>query len=318
MFLDLVHIGGAEIRGHSAGSLFRSLIASAYLAVGFICIVYSYSHQDPNLRIAGIAVLSLGAVVAWLGALKRYRVIADTPTAILRSAAQGYVELTGTCRATPDADLLRYGKAPPCLWYLATIIEQQRSFGKNRTNTRFERSEDTFIIEDGTGECVIDPEHAEVQSAHQTSWREGSTYYRVNYLVPGDRIYAIGDMRTLRAADGTLDRRADLSALLREWKQDRAALVQQFDTNGDGEVDLQEWQGAVTAAERQVNAQHREMRLKPGIHMMRAPGDGRPFLLSNRDPDDLRRRYKWWAWIHLTVFVAASVWGMTLLINRTP
>jgi hypothetical protein len=316
MILDLVHIGGAGIRGHSGGTGIRSLIAAAYLTVGIICIVYGFSHQQPSLRLTGIAVLCLGGLVAWLGALKRYRAIADTPTAVLRSAAQGYVELTGTCRAAPDEELLRYGKTPPCLWYLATITERQRRFGKTRTHTRFERSEDTFLIEDGTGECVVDPEHAEVQSAHQTSWRKGTTYYRVSYLLPGDRIYVIGDMRTLRPGDGTLDRRADLSALLREWKQDRAALLRRFDADGDGNIDMQEWQGAVSAAERQVDAQHRETRLEPGIHMIRAPGDGRPFLLSNRDPDDLRQRYKWWGFFHLGVFVAASVWGMTLLLSR--
>jgi len=318
MLLDLAQIGTAEIRFHSSGNRFRVLVSASYVVIGFICIVYGYTHEEPYLRIAGIAVLSIGGLLAWLGALKRYRVIADTPTAVLRSAAQGYVELTGTCRAVPDAELLHYGRAPPCLWYLATITEQERSFGKNNTTTRVERSQDTFIIEDGTGECVIAPEYAEVLSTHQTSWRQGSTRYKVRYLLPGDRLYAIGDMRTLRAADGTLDRKADLSALLRDWKQDRAALLRRFDTDRDGEIDLQEWQVAVTTAEREVDAQHREMRLEPGIHMMRAPNDDRPFLLSNRDPDDLRRRYKWWAWFHLTVFVSASVWAMTLLLNRAP
>ena len=318
MFLDLAQIGTAEFRFHSGGGRFRALVSASYLVIGFICIVYGITHQEPYLRIAGIAVLSIGGLIAWLGALKRYRVIADTPTAMLRSAAQGYVELDGTCRAAPDAELLHYGKAPPCLWYLATITEQDRSFGKNQTHTRIERSEDTFIMEDGTGECVIDPEHAEVLSAHRTSWRDGSTRYKVAYLLPGDRLYAIGDMRTLRAADGTLDRRSDLSALLREWKQNRAALLRRFDADRNGEIDLQEWQAAVTTAEREVDAQHREMRLEPGIHMMRAPVDGRPFLLSNRNPGDLRQRYKWWAWFHLAVFIAASVSAMMLLLNRAP
>lgn len=316
MFTELVQIGGAEIRGYSGANLARALISAAYLAVGLFCIAFSYSHQLPYLRMAGIAVLSIGGLIAWIAALKRYRIIADTPTAMLRSAAQGYVELIGTCRVAPDEELLRYGKAPPCLWYFATIIEKRRSFGKTRTRTRFEHSQSTFLLDDGTGECIIDPESAEVKSAHRTSWREGSKYYKVSYLVEGDRIYAIGDMRTLRAADGTLDSKTDLRTLLREWKQDRAALVQRFDTNGDGEVDVQEWQGAVSAAEREVSAKHREMRLQPGIHIMRAPADGRPFLLSNRDPDDLRQRYKWWAWCHLTVFVAASVWGLTMVLGR--
>lgn len=316
MPLDLVQFTSAELRFHVGGGRVRALISASYIVIGAICIVYAYSHQLPYLRVAGIAVLLLGGLIAWLGALKRYRVIADTPTAVLRSAAQGYVELTGTCRATSDSELLRYGKAPPCLWYLATITEHRRSFGKSDTHTYVERSEDCFLLEDQTGECVIDPEHAEVLSAHTTRWRDGNKHYKVNYLLPGDPLYAIGTLRTLRAADGTLDRKADVSALLREWKKDRAALVRRFDTNGDGDVDLHEWQRAVTAAESEVDAQHREVRLEPGVHVMRAPEDGRPFILSNRDPDELTQRYKWWAWFHLAIFVIASVWGMSLHFSR--
>jgi hypothetical protein len=316
MPVELAQIGNAEFRLYFGRGRLYVLISASYMVVGFICIGYGYTHQVPYLPIAGIAVLSIGGLLAWLGALKRYRVIADTPTAMLRSAAQGYVELTGTCKAVPDAELLHYGRAPPCLWYMATIVEKEDGFGNNDTHTRFELSHDPFIIEDGTGECVIDPDHAEVFSIHQTRWREGSTRYSVMYLLPGDRLYAIGDIRTLRAADGTLDRRADLNALLREWKQDRVTLVQRFDINRDGDIDLREWQRAVTAAEREVDAQHREARLEPGVHVMRATNDGRPFLLSNRDPDNLRQGYKWWAWFHLTVFVFASAWSMALLLNR--
>jgi len=108
MLLHLVDFGGAQIRAHSGRSLIRSLITAGYLAIGIILLVYGYSEQQQTLRIAGIAVLSIGGLIAWLAALKRYRVIADTPTAVLRSAAQGYVELLGTCRAVPDAELLRY------------------------------------------------------------------------------------------------------------------------------------------------------------------------------------------------------------------
>lgn len=316
MLLDLVRIGGADIRHYPTGTLIRTVVSAAYLAVGFICIVFGYSHQLPYLRMAGIVILSLGGLVAWLGALRRYRAIADTPTAMLRSVPQGYAEIGGTARALPGEELLHYGKAPPCLWYLATIVERNRRFGKTRTHTHIERSDDSFLIDDGTGECVVDPAHAEVLSAHQTTWRQNSTYYRVSYLLDGDRIYAIGDLRTLRAADATLDRGADLSALLREWKQDPAALARRFDTNADGEIDLQEWQGAVRAAERQVDARHREMRLEPGINLMRSPADGRPFLLSNRDPEDLQQRYKWWAWCHLAVFLGASTLGLTLIAHQ--
>ncbi len=316
MFLDLLHFSSADISFYFSGGRIRALVSAIYLIIGTICIVYGYTHQATNLRLAGTIILSLGGLLAWLGALKRYRVITDTPTALLRSAPQGYVELVGTCQAVPDAELLYFGKAPPCVWYRATIIERESEFGKTRSHTRYARSHDTFSIEDGTGECVIDPEHAEVLSAHSTRWHDGSTHYKVEYLLPRDRLYAIGDLRTLRAADGTLDRKADVGALLREWKQDRATLVQRFDGNQDGEVDLQEWQRVVVAAEDEVDTRLCEMRLDPGIQVMRAPEDGRPFLLSNRDPVDLIQRYKWWARFHLAVFLSASVWGMTLLLHR--
>ena len=317
MIVDLAQLGSAEFRLHAGGGRARVVLSASYLLIGIACIVYAYSHQIPYLRLVGIGVLVLGGLFAWLGALKRHRVIADTPTATLRSAAQGYVELLGTCRALAGAELLGFGKAPPCLWYLATITEHRRGLGKNDTRTRIERSEECFLIEDATGECVVDPEHAEVLSAHTTRWREGNVHYKVVYLLPGDPIYAIGVLETLRAADGTLDFRADVSALLREWKKDRDALVRRFDTNRDGEVDVQEWQGAVSAAQREISSRHDALRLEPGVHMMRAPRDGRPFLLSNRDPEELTRRYQWWAWLHLTVFLSASVWAMALLLGQS-
>ena len=317
MFLDLVQLGSSEIRLHAGGGRARVLVSASYIVLGLLCIVYAYSHQIPFLRAAGIAVLAIGGLVAWLGALKRYRVIADTPTATLRSAAQGYVELMGSCGVVAGGELLRFGKAPPCLWFRAIITEHRRGFGKNDTRTHVEQSDECFLIEDATGECVVDPEHAEVLSAHTTRWRDGDMHYKVNYLLPGDPIYAIGVLETLRPADAALDARADVSALLREWKRNRVELVRRFDTNRDGEIDLHEWQGAVNAAEREVSAQHDALRLEPGVHVMRSPRDGRPFLLSNRDPDELTRRYQWWAWLHLGVFVAASVWGMMLLLGQS-
>lgn len=321
----------AEMSGDLGGVVLPPLVSLGLIFIGVTCIFFGYAFQEPYVRVVGIAAFSVLGLVAWLAALKRYLAIADTPTAVLRGVAQGYVELTGTCRAIPYADLLCPGKAPPCVWYYAIITYKRRRSGD--PEYRFECSHETFLIEDGTGECVIDPRHAEVLSVHQVSWEDAHALYEVRYLLPGDRLYAIGDMRTLRAADGTLTRSgdlsamlrlewkqerrsADLSAVLREWKQDRAVLVQRFDTDSDGDVDLQEWQGAVAAAEREVDARHREPRPKPDLHMMRAPDDGRPYLLSNRHPDHLRRRYKCWAWIHLTVFVATFVWAMTVLVNR--
>ena len=315
MHLDLAHLSGAGHGIRFSGGRIRGLFPAAYLLIGGFLVFYGYSHPAPFLRLAGIITLALGGLLAWLAALKRRRVIADTPTAMLRSAAQGYVEIIGRCKRVSGSELLYYGRTPPCVWYHATIVERERRLGRNRNRVRHVRSEDTFTIEDETGECVVDPEHAEVLSANETRWHEGSTHYLVKYLLPGERIYAIGDLRTLRASDGMLDRKSEVSALLREWKQDRGSLVERFDANADGDVDLREWREAVSAAERIVDDRRRERRQDPGLHVMREPRDGRPFILSNRDPEELMTRYKWWARLHLAVFVSAFVWGMGLLLR---
>ena len=109
-----------------------------------------------------------------------------------------------------------------------------------------------------------------------------------------------------------------MSALLRRWKRDGSALAQQYDTDGDGDIDSGEWQRAVTDAESEVVAQDDDMRRKPGLHMMRAPVDGRPFLLSSRHPDELRQRYNLWAWFYLILFVAVSAWGLAELFPGSP
>jgi hypothetical protein len=70
-------------------------------------------------------------------------------------------------------------------------------------------------------------------------------------------------------------------------------------------------------AEREVDAQHRDARRNPGLHMLRAPNDGRPFLLSNRPSDELRKRYNLWAWFYLAVFTAVSTWGLVSLFGRS-
>ena len=322
-----VETNSAYMRDFSGGALLSAATTVYSICMGLICILYGFLLERSNLHVAGIVVFSVLALMAWLAAVKRYRAIADTPTATLRSAAQGYVEVTGICRAIPGVELLRPHKAPACVWYFAKSKTK-----KGGTEYGFARSYEKFLIEDGTGECVIDPQQAEVLLARQKTWEDEDAIYEIRYLLPGDRLYAIGDMCTLRAADGSLMRSTDLgaglrrewmqgrrsaevSALLREWKRDRTTLVKQYDIDGDGDIDQQEWQGTVAAAEREVASQHRDVLRNPGLHIMSAPADGRPFLLSNRHPDELRHRYNLWAWFYLAVFIATSVWGLSALVE---
>lgn len=159
---------------------------------------------------------------------------------------------------------------------------------------------------------MVDPDGAEVVNAHRKTWSDGDYRHMAKYLLPGDTLYALGELATLGGARTTLDKRSDLSALLREWKRHPSQLLARFDADQNGLIDLAEWEAIREAAGQEVDNQHRELRLSPDIHVLRAPPDGRPLLLSNQDPDWLARRYRRWSWFHLAVFLATAVCGLAL------
>ncbi|PKO53225.1 MAG: hypothetical protein CVU26_05100 [Betaproteobacteria bacterium HGW-Betaproteobacteria-2] len=91
-------------------------------------------------------------------------------------------------------------------------------------------------------------------------------------------------------------------------------LHERFDLDGNGEIDLQEWELARRAAVREVEKQHREIRAQNGTHIMRAPRDGRLFILSNHSPQRLRNQYLCWSIWHLLI-VLGSVLAVIWLLN---
>jgi hypothetical protein len=248
--------------------------------------------------LALIAVLSL---FAWMSTLQRRRAITDTPTSRIASAAQGYVELSGA-GCPPEPPLLSRLTHLPCLWYRYRV---ETGSGKNRRTVDSGESEWPFLIDDGSGHCLIDPEGAEILTRHAKSWRQGDYLYTEWKLLIHDRIYALGEFRTLGGGSVDLDARSDLNELLAEWKKDRKTLFERFDLDGNGEISEKEWGLARRAARREVSRRHREAREAPEVHTLSRPGDGRHYLLSNLDPNRLARRYLWWSLFHLAAFLGA-------------
>jgi hypothetical protein len=114
----------------------------------------------PTERLVALFALALAALVALWFMFRRlghYRLIADTPTARIRSAPQGYVELIGHVIAGENGMLNAPLSGRPCVWYEYTV--EQHSSGERRQwkTVRSGRSESWFQINDGTGTCLIDP-----------------------------------------------------------------------------------------------------------------------------------------------------------------
>ena len=251
------------------------------------------------------ALLAMSAVsfAAWIGNYRRLRRITDTPLSHIASAAQGYVEIAGRAEAQ-SAPILSRLTSLPCLWYQFEIHE--KSGDDNWTLRDSGTSDAPFIVRDATDACVIDPHGAEVVTSHDETWISGNYRYIERLLLPRERIYGLGEFATVGGANSALDAEADTGALLSEWKRKPAALLERFDLDKNGNIDLKEWELARRQARREVEASHRDIRAANGTHTLSKPRDDRLFLLSNYLPDRLQSRYTRWAWGHAIVCIGAS------------
>lgn len=251
--------------------------------------------------IACLALIALISLIAWVSTMRRRRAITDTPTSRIASAAQGYVELIGDGKPLDHPPLLSHLTRLPCLWY-RYHVEEKTDNDKWKTVEQGE-SEVPFILDDGSGRCVVDIEGAEILTKHKETWTEGRYRHTEWKLLINDAIYALGEFRTIGGGSVDLDANQDMNALLAEWKKDKATLLKRFDLNGDGELDLQEWGLARQAARREVSKLHHEARNDSDVHTLCCPRNGRHYLLSNLDPNKLARRYLLWAVFHVVVFL---------------
>jgi len=281
----------------------RGSVHQVNLSLLGVCLAAAWAGFD--MGGLGAAPYALGAalvvaVFAWYGNLRRYRVIVDHPTSRIASAPQGYVELHGQGSDADGFALVAPLSGMPCVWYRYVLERRQ---GNSWVPSDSGESTDLLLLDDGSGKCLVDPEGAEVHTRHYRMWGDGSARKREWIIQAGDSLYVIGDHVTLGGANADLDFRADLAALLNEWKQDKAELLRRFDTDKNGEIDLEEWGRARAAAEAQVGRDHLEIRTRDGFHLLRRPGHGRLYLIANLPPARLARRYRWWSWAHLLAFL---------------
>jgi len=263
----------------------------------------------------GSAGLTLLCLFLGFRYLIRARIIAHTPTARLRSAAQGFNEIEGTGRALNGEPLRSPLTFTPCLWF-DVLIERRESSGKNRRWVTAERhrSDQLFLVDDGTGEAFVDPDHARVIEHEKKRWKArglrpggsrgpfhgfGDDYYRYTQrlVLPDQPLYVLGWLETrghgqvASMTDAIEHRRRDL---LTQWKA-RDEERDRFDLDGDGEISEREWQWAMRLARAQAEKEVREAdaeRLGSAnvVNLMRRPGNGEPFIVSGLSQHDLVRR----------------------------
>jgi hypothetical protein len=288
--------------------LFRDGYVNLLTSCGHLLLLLGAARiNERPIWTISFALIATTSFFAWASNFRRGRAIADTPTSKIGSAAQGYVEIYG--RASREHHIQAKGGSLPCIWFRCT------SYRKNSENKwqQIEHvvSDTLFELSDGSGRCMVDPDHAEVITTHNRTWYEGDYKHVEEQLFASDKVYVLGEFHTVGGAHDLLSHREDVAALLADWKRDQASLLGRFDLNGDGQIDMQEWELTRKAAAREVEKQHRELRQQPGVHVMRHATSGRMFLISNLSPHQLKRKYELWGAFHLSMFfagLAAVIW----------
>jgi hypothetical protein len=279
-------------------------------------VILGVAIQAESAEVWPFALLAMSGVsfFAWIANYRRYRYIHDLPTSRVASAAQGYVELFGRTELLPGEPILSKLSRTPCCWFTYRV-EEKGSNNKWQT-VDSGSSVEQFLLVDDTGQCVISPEGAEVLTHDRRHWDEFDRRYTEWLLRPKSVVYAIGEFSTTTAAAvAPGDERADVGALLAQWKADQRQLHERFDLDRDGRISMKEWELARLQARREVRGVHAQVRSRStdGVHILRKPADGRLFLLANELPDKIGARYRYWSWAHLVVFVGAGCAGLFML-----
>lgn len=280
------------------------------------------ANPELGFFLAFILGFSLFGFERFLRLQARRRLIQDTPTSRIRSAAQGYVEFEGWATASSSAPILSPLTQTQCVWYRYKVEERETD---NKGNTRWSTvrsgtSSHLFLLDDNTGECVIDPDGAVVEPAHKRVWQAGDYRYTEELIHPLEQLYALGWLKSYEAMQTSPHDwiRDEVIA----WKSDPAKR-RQFDADGDGELNATEFAALRAEAERSAlaayqNEQH-ERSLAGQTHMLNA-GDpqGRPLLLSTHPQHKLAERLRLSAWAWLVGALAALGLFVYLVTDYIP
>ncbi|WP_242466944.1 E3 ubiquitin ligase family protein [Ectothiorhodospira shaposhnikovii] len=211
-----------------------------------------------------------------------------------------------------------------CAWYYYQI-DRRDSTGRNRGWSRVDygSSDNLFLLVDDTGECLIDPEGAQVICLHKDVWhgssprpltgaRPGGSFFGLGQYRYMERrlhleedLYAIGYFRTRGTSDDS-SLNHEVAEILGRWKKDPARM-KRFDINQDGPIDMEKWERVRQAAIQKALLRLAERADAPAVHVMSRGADRRrPYILSAIPEERLVRRYRWQARLSALSFLVMA------------
>jgi hypothetical protein len=287
------------------GALRRHGAQALPFGIQFVLIdIAAHLHQGTGVWLV-IMLLAIVSLIAWLGCLRTLQIITATPISRINSAAQGYVALQGRGRALAGLPLLSPFNGMPVLWY--RLHTQQRDSQGRWQYCSQDESDACLLLEDDSGQCVIDPQGAQVHTLQRETEIRDDMRYTHWSLTEHMPLLVLGNLKTLQGETLTQTERETVKEVLADWKQDKAELLRRFDLNGDQQIDENEWSLARAEAMREARRQRIEADQTAATHLVQQPHDQRPFIVSAVKPWRLKLPYRGWCAWHATMFLLACV-----------
>ena len=246
--------------------------------------------------------------------------ITEAPISTIAAAAQGYVELFG--KASTDKPLKTPYQDIPCVWYRASVYANRENEDDKVADLlsmmplEYIESKTMFTLNDGTAQCKVDPQGAEVIYFEACTWRKNDHRYVEEYLPVGKPIYVIGNLDTRKELLDEAELNRAVGNKLVDWKTRPQQLLNRYDKNLNGQIDMDEWQLARRDAINEVKAEHAmqtNLSNKNGSYFTLAKPAGKLFLISAKSPKQLRASYKMWVVAHLGVLALLLTFYIKLI-----
>ncbi len=304
-----------------AGDEFQGPVMAALAAAIALTVLLMLRPVEsfPLWLMAAPALAFLGAALwGWAVSYRRLQALEDYPPSRIASAPQGYARIEGRAKAFPGKPLQSPISRLACCWYSYEVVERKDGDRAASTQDR-DTSEWSFMVNDGSGECVVDPVGAKLVPVRVRSWREGNFYYTERLILAGDPLFVLGSFATTSSTVTENDVEFGVGERIAEWKKDMPALIRRFAPGEAGSpgggFSEQAWEQVRLQARREVEAELAANPPQPQ-NIVSRPADGRPFVISGESRARLARDMTIWAGIHLSCFLLGVAALAALAFHR--
>ncbi|OGS21468.1 MAG: hypothetical protein A2252_07060 [Elusimicrobia bacterium RIFOXYA2_FULL_39_19] len=262
--------------------------------------------------ITGIIVFAVGT-----NNLKKKKLIEDIPTSKIRSLAMGLVELIG--KTSEICKIISPISKTECVYYMYTAERKVATKdGYRWEEFRTIKSDLPFYLEDDTGKILVDPRNVCFDYCYRfiDYTNGGNTRYKEWYILNKEEAFLIGTAE--KSNDFLQQSKNDFVETIKKLKNNKQELMK-YDTNKDGQIDIQEWDCAVDNISNELEQKQMEaLSLDPLADVVIKKGSfNDTFIISEKSQKDIISHYTYTGFGYIALGILASLLAVVILSFST-